>query len=205
LAERKDNNPIDPDGTRTPVPDPTVLTTQNLQREIAGVQELFERRMADQEKLNRERFHRLDEKFDLAERQRLELKADTKDAVDAALAAQKNGVREQTEATERASSKAEAAINKQLDQISVMCSTAANDLRRSINEVKERVVAVDKDLRQVIAGVDSKADAVVQQKAGAKEDRSGLYATLAVGISVILALIAVATFIVSSRPPVISP
>lgn len=162
-------------GTR-PVPDPTILTTEALQREISALSQLIDAKIAGNTKARDEEVKRLNQQLQLVERQRVEQKKDTKDAVDAALAAQKEAVREQTIASERSISKSETATNKQLEQLASTFASEAASLRRSMDELKERITDVDR-----------KASSVVQQKIGAKEDRSGLYAGLA-AISAILVL-----------------
>jgi len=139
----------DPVGARRPDPDPTVLTTQALFREIGTLRELFEQRIdaleAERDRatvqsahrtkvLNRERVEQFtaqrellneritalrsltDERFASAEHQRIEQKQDTKAAVDAALSAAKEAVKEQTTASGLSISKSETATREQLAQ-----------------------------------------------------------------------------------------
>ena len=168
-----------------PVPDPTALTTAALHREVATLRDAFAERMDEADRaavgLNRERTEQfaalkelmgeridglsrlVEEKFASAERQRLEQKNDTKAAVDAALTAQKEAVREQTIASDKAISKSELATGKQLEQQQQTSSEAVGGLRRSIDDLKER-----------IGEVASIANGTVQQKVGAKEDRTAL-------------------------------
>jgi hypothetical protein len=160
---------------RTPSPDPTVLTTQALYREIEGLRELLEQRIDGLGGT-------VEQKFDLVESQRVEQKKDTKDAVDAALTAQKEAVREQTAASERAIAKSEAATSKQLDQLSVTFTTAIDAIQRELGEGKERLTAIE------------------QRKAGAKEDRTALYASLGALALLIFLVIAVVTFVAASHP-----
>ena len=88
-----------------PVPDPTVLTTQALYREVSSLRELIELRIEDLSGLLDEKFLRTEQQFELVERQRVEQKNDTKNAVDAALTAQKEAAKEQTVASDRAIAK----------------------------------------------------------------------------------------------------
>ena len=125
------------------------------------------------EDVQNEKHIQAEQQFALVERQRVEQKKDTKDAVDAALTAQKEAVREQTAASERAIAKSEAATSKQLDQLSVTFTTEAASLRRELGEMKERVTTIE------------------QQKIGAKEDRGGLYAGLAMLASFLVIALAV--------------
>jgi hypothetical protein len=180
-----------------PSPDPTVLTTQNLQREILAVRELVELRIEAVSGLTEskylvcmERFDRLEGQlrmwFQQMEAQRLEQKADTRQTVNAALDAQKELVRQETAASEQAISKSESNLTKQLEQLGITQQTEITSLRRNIDENKERIVSVD-----------AKANAFAEQKAGAKESQAGLYAAIAaVGVIVTIG-IAVITLVIS--------
>ena len=99
-----------------PIPDPTVLTTEALNREIALVREYTERSLTSMQTsfeagrdamhdlldakidasiaLEDEKFRKVMREFDLLEKQRIEQKDDTQKAVDAALTAQKEAVKE---------------------------------------------------------------------------------------------------------------
>ena len=133
-----------------PIPDPTTLTTQALEREIGQLESritvvetnlLSEVRHAGQ--LTSEKFHTVEQQFELVERQRVEQKSDTKTAVDAALAAQKEAVREQTIASERAIAKSETGTTKQLDQLSTNFDTALGGFRDQIADMKERTGKIE--------------------------------------------------------------
>jgi hypothetical protein len=171
-----------PGGGSRPVPDPTLLTTQALLREVSGLRELLELSIEDLKDILDEKFLRTEQQFDLVERQRVEQKKDTKDAVDAALTAQKEAVREQTAASERAIAKSEAATSKQLEQLSVTFNNEAASQRREMSEVKERVTSLE------------------QQKVGATADRSGLYAGIGTVTTLVFLVIAVVTIIATRGP-----
>jgi predicted component of type VI protein secretion system len=145
------------------------------------------------------------ERFATSERLRLEQKADTKAAVDAALTAQKEAVKEQTIASERAIAKSEAATNKQLEQQQVTFQTVSDSLRRSIDEVKERAAEESRTLRGSISEVATSTNGVVQRGAGAKEDRTAVYATVGILITIMLALIALAAFLATQKAVVEVP
>ena len=209
-----------------PSPDPTILTTDALHREVTALERLLDNRIGSLERsvreerdmLNRERmeqFAALREilearlsamgtaialQFDLVERQRVEQKIDTKSAVDAALIAQKEAVREQTTASERAIAKSETATTKQLEQQQITFATTADSLRRAIDEVKERASEEGRNLRTSISEVATSANGIVQQKVGAKEDRSSLYATITIFAVVTIALLAVIGFLATRVP-----
>lgn len=112
----------------TPHPDPTVLTTDALRREIAALRELLEAKLESLEQWTRGRFEREELRFTLVEQQRQEQKVDTGEQVQAALVAQKEAV-----------SKSEAATNKQLEQLNETFQTAIAATRRDIDDLKQRV------------------------------------------------------------------
>jgi len=211
--------PVDPEGGWVPVPDPTVLTTQALYREIEQLEGQVNRRMeAIHAELNsrletlkeertvllkgltdleQEKFNRVEQQFELVERQRVEQKKDTKDAVDAALTAQKEAVREQTAASEKAIVKSETATNKLLEQLADTFRTEASSLRRSIDEVKERIADETSSIRDSIAAVDVKASGSISQRVGSTESRTGMNATIGLIATVVVAIVIVIGFIVS--------
>jgi chromosome segregation ATPase len=118
--------------------DPTKLTLEVLHREIASLRELLETRMYGVDNVLREKFHTVDQQFALVERQRVEQKKDTKDAVDAALTAQKEAVKEQTNASERAIAKSETSFTKQLEQLASTFKAEIEGLRREIADMKQQ-------------------------------------------------------------------
>jgi len=89
--------------------------------------------------LQREKFNTVETRLETGEKYRIEQKKDTKDAVDAALAAAKEAVKEQTSASERAIAKSETNTTKQIDQIGVLISTQNKAVDEKINDIKERL------------------------------------------------------------------
>ena len=187
-----------PRGQQRPDPDPTVLTTQALFREIAQLRELFNTKIdtitqtvdAALDNATNARNgvreileQRIDAvtvlyeaKLDLIERQRVEQKSDTAAAVQAALSAAKEAVKEQTTASERSIAKSEAATTKQLEGQQVTAASAAGEVRRSIDDLKERIADVDRNLRDAIASVATIANGANERRGGARDDRMGVYA-----------------------------
>ena len=156
-----------------PVPDPTILTTEQLLREIARLEKLMEASVAGLRDVVNEQFESVDVQFQLVERQRVEQKKDTKDAVDAALAAAKEAVKEQTTASGLSITKSETATSEQLKQMNATFTTAINAVSATVTDLKEQVVRIE------------------SIKQGGKEQITGLYA--AIGASaVILGIIVVA-------------
>lgn len=111
------------DGTveSRPVPDPTTLTTDAIRREIVALRELLETKitaLADSTDL----------RFGHAESTRLEQKADTKEMVSAALAAQKE-----------ASVKTETTVADQIKQLGANFDAVVKRLDDRIAAVETRV------------------------------------------------------------------
>lgn len=138
----------------TPNPDPTLLTTQALLREILALRELMEtkidnidtrldERMAGLKAIQGEKFAKVEQQFELVERQRVEQKQDTKTAVDAALSAQKEAVHEQTLASDKAISKSEQGTTKQIDQLATNFDTAIKGQETQVDDLKERMTRVE--------------------------------------------------------------
>lgn len=112
--------------------DPTRLTTEALQREVdairreaLGGRELMEARIAGMKEV-------VDLQFNLITEWRLEQKEDTRTAVNAALAAQKEAITKQ-----------EISTSRQIDQLSAAFATAIEELRRVTDELKERVGKIE--------------------------------------------------------------
>jgi hypothetical protein len=150
-----------PDTGSRPDPDPTLLTTAALQREIEAVKSLLrdkvEARHTEQlalvdllqsqiealSAITTEKLNSVDKQFDLVERQRVEQKADTKAAVDAALIAQKEAVKEQTIASEKSIAKSEASTNKQLEELSKTFVTANDAQSSALADAKDRIGRIE--------------------------------------------------------------
>ena len=164
------------DGGSRPVPDPTVLTTAALVREIAGVdekiralKELTESDLEGLEAVIAEKFNTVDTQFNLIERQRVESKEDSGDALAAALAAAKEAVTKNEESTK-----------EQLAQLKITFDTAITAVTATVTDVRDRV---------------GKIEAL---KLGGEESRAGLYAALA-GAVAILAIVVVLANVLSNR------
>jgi seryl-tRNA synthetase len=158
---------------RPPIPDPTVLTTEALHREVEQLQELLELEIGSLETLCEEREKRIHQHFDLLERSRVEQKEDTLKAVAAALSSQKEAV-----------SKSEVSVTKQLDQLSVTIATIESSLRRSIDDLKERIVMTEGSI-----------NTIASRHAGAKDSQAGLYAAIGGGAALVGAVVVVANLL----------
>jgi hypothetical protein len=127
------------DGNSKPVPDPTKLTTDAVnaavdisRREITALRELLGERMDAMDDARENDRHAFKERFARIEQLRIEQKADVKEAVDAALAAQKEAI-----------SKSEMATKEQIAGLSTTATTAYDSLRRDIDDLKSRVTIVE--------------------------------------------------------------
>ena len=129
--------------TYVPTPDPTVLTTEQMLREVARAERLFRAEFEGYEATIEAKFTAVKVQFDLIERMRVEQKKDTKDAVDAALAAAKEAVKEQTTASGLSITKSETATAEQLKQLSTTFTTANNGITTAQNDLKTRVERIE--------------------------------------------------------------
>lgn len=198
-----------------PIPDPTVLTTEALNREISLVREYIERSLTSMRTsfeagrdamhdlldakidssvaLEDEKFRKVSREFELLERQREEQKGDTQKAVDAALTAQKEAVKEQTIASERAAGNQWSAMMKQMDQISATFNAAIDSIRRAIDDNKDRIVLLES---RVVALEQQK---IVVRESGAEHKQS--LSVIIGGIGILLTIIIIAaTLYLGTRP-----
>jgi hypothetical protein len=180
-----------------PVPDPTVLTTaalmnetRTLRREMQGIREYFSKeidllreiytvKIDAVVQISNERFDRVRDQFLIVEAQREEQKADTQKAVEAALAAQKEAVREQTMASQLAIDKSGGYLSKQVDQQGLSFTTALNALRETDNDIKDRLTRIE------------------QQKVGGEAKIGSIYAAIGIAVSIIVALLIATTVVLA--------
>jgi hypothetical protein len=125
-----------------PIPDPTVLTTAALVREITALREVIENAIGANKELFTEKLRSVDQQLTLIEKQRVEQKTDTANAVQAALIAQKEAVREQTAASDRAIAKSEAGTEAQIRQLRDTLSVATTALEAGQGDLKDRISKV---------------------------------------------------------------
>jgi hypothetical protein len=146
-----------------PIPDPTVLTTEQLHREIGALRELFEARLdAGDEAVRllqqtankcptigevvsefREKFRGIDAQFTERDVRAQENKADGKLMVDAAFAAQKEAVAEQNKSFAAATTKSEAATTKQIEATILLVQTTGASFGSKIDDMKERLTLIE--------------------------------------------------------------
>jgi hypothetical protein len=126
-------------GLSTPRPDPTILTTEQLHREISGLREFVLGEVRHVGELSDEKFSAVDAHFVAIAERMAEQKTDTKVAVDAALQAAKEAVSMQTEASDKAIAKSEAAITKQIDALAVLVEKSSEAKDEKIDDLKTRL------------------------------------------------------------------
>jgi len=148
------------DISNIPVPDPTLLTTEALMREISHLKELTDRKFAQQTSVA--------EEVNLRNQQRFESQTKALDAaflaqqtaVQAALQAAEKGVQTAMVASEKAVSKAEAAAEKRFDAIAEF-RAAFNDLvtqQMPRKEAETRLNAMADKLDSRLLDMNAKVD-----------------------------------------------
>jgi len=105
----------------TPIPDPTLLTTEALTREIAGLKELLFQKIDAQRDVQNEKFTAIQTQFKERDTRSDQTAKDNKSAIDAAFNAAKEAV-----------SKSEGTTVKQIDQFD-----------GKINDVKDRLTRIE--------------------------------------------------------------
>jgi hypothetical protein len=155
-------------GISTPSPDPTILTTQQLLREIAMSRDVIETRLSGMDKaiellqkatdkfpaqivadvkqlqsLHEEKFRSIAVQFAERDTRTEQTSRDSKVAVDAALQAAKEAVGEQNKSSALAIAKSEASTTKQIDQIGSIITAMTNGLNDKIDDIKSRLTSVE--------------------------------------------------------------
>lgn len=151
------------------IPDPTLMTIDALRREIAMLESLLDARIDANEELTQQRFHRIDKAMETEEDARREQKADTKDAVNAALSSQK-------EVTE----KMETSISDQIGSLRANFETSHRALQSGINDLKDRVTILE-----------SVKQGVHQQKEERREATAGQIAAIGAGVTFVMLILAI--------------
>ncbi len=151
-----------------PVPDPTLLTGQMVDKAVAGLREVIEARLdgmdhatallqtaadrlpsevdtkvAHLRSLHAEKFESIQTQFRERDVRTEQTSRDSKTAVDAALSAAKEAVGAQTQASDRAIAKSEAGTTKQIDQLGVLIQTTTAGLDAKISDIKDRLLLIE--------------------------------------------------------------
>jgi uncharacterized protein YicC (UPF0701 family) len=166
-------NPANANDASRSVPDPTLLTIDALRREIAMLENLVEAKINAAEKLTIERFTRIDALMDRAEEMRQEQKADTKQAVDAALDSQKE-----------ATAKMEMSVSDQLTALRANFETSLRGVQSNVADLKDRMTIAE-----------SVKQGQAEQKTEARHVSAGVIAAITFGITVLLAVFTMMAFV----------
>lgn len=193
--------------------DPTHLTTQMVMREVgiiddklndaiatrqreqAALELLMDTKLQDTALIREEKFRSIETQFAMIEKQRVEQKKDTKDAVDAALIAQKEAVQEQTIASGLSIAKSEAATAKQLDQLSITMTTAIAGVTQTALETKDNLNMAISDLKDRVGKLEALKAGAQEQKTQSRDNLGMVYTIIGI---IALLLGSVGSFIVNS-------
>lgn len=135
---------------RVPIPDPTALTTQALERSIENLKELVFTKIAALEALvhdkinsvntlKEEKFKELRERLDMVERHRIEAKSDDAKALETAMTAQRELFLQKNVCNEEANAKSEASFTKQIEGIRHEGTIERDAISGRIDALKERI------------------------------------------------------------------
>lgn len=152
-----------------PAPDPTLLTTANLIREIAALKEFLMREVVALKDLHEEKFGSIAIRFQ---------ERDT--AVQAAFAAAKEAVGEQNKSSASAIAKAEAHTSEQLRQIMSMLTNSNKAADEKIADLKERV-----------GGMENRGEGQVSEKTSSQHSIALIVSVASLVIAAIVAALAV--------------
>jgi hypothetical protein len=150
-----------------PTPDPTILTTEQLLREVASAREITNAKLEGLEKAYLVRFDGIEREFHLINERRIEQKIDTKSAVDAAFNAAKEAV-----------TKSEINSTEAIRQQNATFSAELKGVIDTLNDVKDRVNRME----AVTQGIS-------ETRTGQRLDINMIVAVLALGALVVSMLL----------------
>lgn len=181
-----------PDGRQgdiRPVPDPTVLTTEASLRLEKTLREMILSEIAHQNDLFSERFARIDMRFNMLDARTAEQKQDTTNALNAALAAQKEAGAAQTNSFKESITKSETAATERIKGVETLLATSSKSTDDKIGDLKDRVIAIE----AVKLGI---TEQVASARAGSVDVRSNMSAILGVIAGIVGVISIIVTIIV---------
>jgi hypothetical protein len=182
-----------PDGHHSdarPIPDPTTLTTEASLRMETSLRNFITAEIRHQSELFMSVVARIEMRLDLLDGRTAEQKSDTKAALDAALAAQKEAVASQTESANKSIDKSETATTERIKGVEALLATSTKATDDKITDLKDRVIAIEAVKLGNVEGA-----AIVHSSSS---NTQALIASIA---GVILVIIAVASVLIAVFKP----
>lgn len=190
MAQPPDDHMTD----RRPIPDPTNLTTEASLRLEAMLRNLIHGEIMHLDDLFRERLagivSQFSTQFSMLDARTAEQKQDTTNALNAALAAQKEAVAAQTASSEKSITKSETATIERIKAVETLLSASTRASDDKIDDLKSRIVAIEAVKLGTVEGA-----------AAVHSSSNDTRAIIAIGVSVVLALIALASVLVAVLKP----
>jgi transketolase len=185
---------LDNRGDTRPVPDPTALTREATSRLEAVLRNLITSEIEHQNALFNEKLATLsiqfNTKFTMLDARTAEQKQDTTNALNAALAAQKEAVAAQTASSEKSITKSETATTERIKGVETLLATSTKATDDKITDLKDRVIAIE----AVKLGV---TEATATGRQGGADTRG----IVAIVISCAFLVIAVASILITILKP----
>lgn len=129
---------VDEGYSSRPVPDPTLLTTEQLMREVGNLKEAYRSEITHVREVHASALAGISRELDALAARTAEQKSDTGKALDAALLSARDAVQLQTEAFATATAKSETATTKQIDALGLLVDRLGGQLDEKINDLKSR-------------------------------------------------------------------
>lgn len=194
----------------TPRPDPTVLTTQQLLREVAMLRELLETRLGGMDKaielvrldtakspafvadqihqlqaLHEEKFRSVAVQFVERDIRSEQTSRDSKVAVDAALQAAKEAVGEQNKSNSLSNAKMETAVTKQIDALVVLIQSQSKAMDEMKNGLLTLMQSLGKATDEKIDDVKGRITIIESRAKGLGDGWGYLLATIGAVIGIV--------------------
>ena len=208
-------------GTTIPVPDPTLLTTVQLNREVAALKEYFltkldglektlgfnsdridrlpdevDKRIAHVKEVHDGRFRRVEIQFEERELRAREAAQDNRDRIKAALDAAREMVALQTESASMAVAKSETAVAKQMDALSVQMHNSSKSINEKIDTNIASISDKIDEAKATIIRIGDRLTLIEGKSFGAVASDLGHQTSSSFIVALIIAAVAVAGFLI---------